>query len=338
MKKATLASLAAELKVSRQTISNVINFPDRVRAETRARVEAAIQRSGYRPSAAARALRNQRAMAIGVRLSPPRNGISGSFMDAFLREIVTAADARGYRVVVFPATSRSDEVERLIELRGSLAIDGGVLTDTWTDDDRPERLGEAGVPFVSFGRPWGSADHGAWVDVDGRAGAAAAARFLRDAGHERIGFLGWSDGSPVGADRRAGWADELGLTDDDATALTVEGPDTAEAGASGMARLIDGGATAAVCASDSLALGAETLRRERGLPGPAVVGFDDTAVARSMDLTSVRQPVEEVARAALDLLLERLADPGATLQGRLVDPVLEVGGQSMSGTRSRASV
>ncbi|NHB85940.1 LacI family transcriptional regulator [Tessaracoccus sp. HDW20] len=94
MNQPTLASLAAELKVSRQTVSNVLNFPDRVRPETRARVLEAIERSGYRPSAAARALRNQRAMALGLRLSQRRNGISGTIVDGFMHALVGLADRR----------------------------------------------------------------------------------------------------------------------------------------------------------------------------------------------------------------------------------------------------
>lgn len=324
MKKPTLASLAAELRVSRQTISNVINFPDRVRAETRARVQAAIDHSGYRPSAAARALRNQRAMAVGIRLSPPRNGISGAFMDDFLRALVTVADERGYRVVVFPAESRDEEVERLVELRASLAIDGGILTDTWTGDDRPACLAEAGVAFVAFGRPWGAQDHGQWVDVDGRAGAEEAVRFLQARGHERIGFIGWSDGSPVGADRHAGWRAAMALSDDDARQLTVEGEDSVDAGGAGMAELLTRGATAAVCASDALALGA--FIANQGVTRTHVVGFDDSPVARAIGIPSLRQPVDELARLVFEKALAQMTGVDDESAGVLVKPVLEARG------------
>lgn len=323
MTKPTLASLAAELKVSRQTISNVINFPERVREETRARVEAAIERSGYRPSVAARALRSQRSMALGMRLSPMRNGISGAFMDHFMREMVVLADVHGYRMVTFPAVTGDDEVERLAEMRGSLAIDAAILTDTWTDDDRPARLTVAEVPFVAFGRPWGMEDHGAWVDVDGSAGAAEAARFLNGLGHDLVGFIGWSDGSPVGADRKAGWEEALGFSAADADRLVIEGDDTVEVGAAAMEQLLDRGVSAVVCASDTLAVGAETLRRARGLTGVAVTGFDDTPVARALRIPSVRQPVEDIARIALGILLSRLKDPTAETEGVIVRPVLE---------------
>ena len=322
MKKPTLASLAAELKVSRQTVSNVINFPDRVRPETRQRVQEAIDRAGYMPSAAARALRNQRAMALGLRLSDPRNGISGSFMDRFTHELVTLADQRGYKVVLFPATTQEEEVHKLVELRRTLAIDACVLTDTWLDDDRPAQLTEAGVPFAVFGRPWQAEDHGHWVDVDGRQGAAQAAAYLRRMGHERIGFMGWSDGSPVGKDRLAGWQAELGLSDAEAADLVVESDDTVADGAANMVTLLERGATAAVCSSDSLSLGAHTVNRRLGRTGVSLVGFDDTPVAQAVGLSSLRQPVEEVAQLVLETLWERLADEEAASEGVLLPPTL----------------
>ncbi|MCG6568327.1 LacI family DNA-binding transcriptional regulator [Tessaracoccus sp. Y36] len=322
MNKPTLASLAAELNLSRQTVSNVLNFPDRVRPETRARVQEAIERSGYRPSAAARALRNQRAMSLGLRLSNPRNGISGSIMDAFTHSLVERADQSGYRVVLFPARTNDEEVDKLVELRRTLAIDACILTDTWLDDRRPEQLMEAGVPFAAFGRPWGAPDHGRWADVDGRAGAAEAAAHLRSQGHERIGYLGWSDGSPVGKDRRAGWAEALGLTPEAEHELAVEVEDTVDDGAAGMKELLARGATAVVCASDTLSLGAFTVLRRRGESGRWIIGFDNTPVARELGISSMVQPVEEVAATVLDMVLAQIADPGVDLTGVTIPPVL----------------
>lgn len=322
MNQPTLASLAAELKVSRQTVSNVLNFPDRVRPETRARVLAAIERSGYRPSAAARALRNQRSMALGLRLGQHRNGISGTIVDGFTRALVTRADQRGYRIVLFPATTNGEEVDKLVELRRSLAIDACILTDTWYGDTRPAELAAEEVPFASFGRPWDGHDHGKWADVDGRFGAVEAASYLRGLGHQRIGFIGWDDGSPVGKDRRAGWSESLGLSSSEADDLTVEGEDTILAGAEAMAELLERGADAAVCASDSLSLGAFTEARRHNRHGVNLVGFDDTPVARTLGLPSISQPVDEVAKIVLDMVLAQLADPEVSLSGTLVQPNL----------------
>lgn len=322
MRQPTLASLAAELRVSRQTVSNVLNFPDRVKPETRARVLEAIERSGYRPSAAARALRSQRSMALGLRLSESRDGISGTIVDGFTKALVQRADSRGYRVVLFPAATNEEEVDKLVELQRSLAIDACVLTDSWYGDSRPAQLEAAGVPYASFGRPWDGEDHGRWVDVDGRFGAVEAASYLAGLGHSAIGFIGWGDGSPVGKDRREGWAESLRLGHAEAEALTVEGEDTVLAGAQAMADLLERGADAAVCASDSLALGAFTEARRHNRDRVDVVGFDDTPVARTLGLASIRQPLDEVAAVALDMVMAQLADPATRFCGTLVEPTL----------------
>lgn len=322
MNQPTLASLAAELQVSRQTVSNVLNFPDRVRPDTRARVMEAIERSGYRPSAAARALRNQKSMALGLRLSQHRNGISGTIVDGFMHALVKRADQRGYRIVLFPASTNDEEVDKLVGLRRSLAIDACILTDTWYGDSRPADLQREGVAFASFGRPWDGDDHGRWVDVDGRFGAMEAAGYLRGLGHDRIGFIGWDDGSPVGRDRREGWAEALDLSDADADLLTVEGEDSVLGGAEAMAALLERGADAAVCASDSLSLGAFTEARRHNRRGVSLVGFDDTPISRTLGLTSVRQPVDEAARVVLDMVLAQLAEPETQFSGVLVQPDL----------------
>ena len=185
--KPTLLSLARQLGVSRQTVSNVLNAPDVVHPTTRQRVLDAIDESGYRPSAAGRALRTRRSMNVAYRLYPAVDGINGAVMDRFLHNLVIQARQHGYRVTLFDSPDYSDEVEALVEQHRAGLIDACVLTDTHTHDQRPGRLRTAGVPTVVFGRPWGDLDapH-AWLDIDGSAGCAAAVRHLR-AGHGRPG-------------------------------------------------------------------------------------------------------------------------------------------------------
>jgi DNA-binding LacI/PurR family transcriptional regulator len=330
----TLASLASELAVSRQTISNVLNAPHKVKPATRERVQAAIAAAGYRPSAAARQLRTQRSMNFGMRLYPATDGINGAVLDRFLHALTEAAQSAGYRLTLFCADSDEDEVRQYEQLLDVAGLDGFILTSSTPDDVRSRWLQERGTPFAVFGRPWDAdghssvADH-AWVDVDGAAGTEAAVNVLLAQGHSRIGFLGWHTGNPVGADRRQGW--ERAMTaagyGQDVPVLGVEAEDTVAGGASGAALLASRGATAEVCSSDSLALGAmEKLREARpgaflsGQPaGPdgraAIVGFDDTPVAAALGLSSVAQPVEEAARHIIRVLTHELAATPATAVG-----------------------
>lgn len=323
----TLVSIAEELGVSRQTVSNVLNNPGIVRPATRERVAAAIKAAGYRPSAAGRALRTQRSMAIGLRLYRAVDGINGAVMDRFVHGLADEAQRRGYHLTLLTADDADGEVGKLETLYQSGSIDLAVLTDTEADDSRPDRLREAGIPFVAFGRPWGSSDPDAhpWVDVDGSAGTASAASWLRERGHAAIGFLGWPEGSGVGDDRRSGWGRAVaGLRDSEGLSYAVH-EDHPSVGAEGAAELIARGASAIVCASDSLALGALIQLRRAGLldePMAPLVGFDDTPVARALGLSSVHQPVEAAAVAVLDLAFAALSEDGAAGPGRLLEPTL----------------
>jgi DNA-binding LacI/PurR family transcriptional regulator len=317
--KPTLVSLARELGVSRQTISNALNAPHRVNARTLERVLPAIKKSGYRPHVAGRQLRTRRSRNLAMRLYPTTDGINGAILDRFLHALTEAAQRDGYRLTLFTAADDEGEIAAIDELLSVADIDGFVLTSTHHDDARTAWLLEHDVPFVAFGRAWSSlldpfaAPH-SWVDVDGGAGTSEATAHLLERGHRRIGFLGWPAGSGVGDDRRAGWRRALtaaGAEHVDELFLGVE--DSVPEGARGALELFDRGATALVCASDSLAIGAVAARRERpALPdgGEApVIGFDDTPVAAALGLSSVHQPVERIAERVLALLLKQLTRP-----------------------------
>lgn len=324
MPRPTLASLAKELGVSRQTISNVLNAPHRVKPATRDRVKAAIDAAGYRPSAAARQLRTHRSMNLGMRLLPATDGINGSILDRFLHSVTESAQAAGYRLTLFCADSNDDEVRQYEQLLDVAGLDGFILTSSSPNDIRTRWLEERGTPFAVFGRPWDEETSPAWypwVDVDGAAGTADAVVMLSEQGHSSIGFLGGSDSGPVARNRRAGWERAMrasGLAGHVAN-LSAASPDTIADGISGGRELAAKGATAIVCSSDSLAIGALDSLRELHpsllIPGErngselqaAVVGFDDTPVAAALGLSSVAQPIEDVARHIIRLLTYELA-------------------------------
>jgi DNA-binding LacI/PurR family transcriptional regulator len=337
----TMQSVADRAGVSRPTVSNVLNAPHLVRPETRARVQAVIDEVGYRPHRAARQLRTQRSQVVGLRVRASADDMHGAVMDRFLHAVTEHAQMLGYRIMIFTAPDDRGEISQYRELLDTVEIDAFVLTDTHHDDARTRWLAERGVPFVTFGRPWdpagsGALDH-AWVDVDGSVGTRAAVDHLRSLGHRRIGYIGWPGGSDAGDDRRRGWREavtSLALAEDELDALNVEVVDSIANGAQAADRVLERTeATAFVCASDTLALGA--LAATRTGPDPtspstcAVVGFDDTPVARAVGLSSVAQPLHEAAGWALRLLLEQLtsAQSGETPsappdQHVLLDPSL----------------
>ncbi len=319
MEKVTISTVARHAGVSRQTVSNVINTPALVRAETRERVHEAIATLGYRVNQAARQMRTGRSRLIAVRIEPARDGINGSVLDRFLHGLTDAAGPAGYRVMLYTATDDNDEINTYENLLTSYDLDAFVLTSTHHGDVRTSWLNQRGVPFVTFGQPWGAPTTHSWVDVDNAAGTAEATRHLIERGHQRIGFLGWPPGSGVGDARRAGWAQVVGP--DGESAAT---PDGIDAGADAARRLLGSPdpVTALVCTSDSLALGAMRTIRELDLDC-AVVGFDDTAVAQAVGLTSVSQPLPEAAKHCVDLLAHVLdGDRQAPASQLLLRPTL----------------
>lgn len=149
---------------------------------------------------------------------------------------------------------------------------------------------------------------------------------LAERGHTRIGFVGWAAGSGTGDDRRAGWERVVRELVDDHTELDVRIDDGVAEGAQAARTLRSRGATALVCASDSLALGALPVFAAAGDPFVPVVGFDDTPVARAVGLSSVAQPVEQAARFCIDTLVALLTQPDAAASSfqQLLVPTLAV--------------
>ncbi|WP_427018748.1 LacI family DNA-binding transcriptional regulator [Pseudarthrobacter sp. P1] len=310
----TLASLAEQLGVSRQTVSNAINAPERVRPVTLERVRELISASGYRPNSAARQLRTRRSRNLGFRLFPSEDGINGAVMDRFLHALTERLQEYDYRVTIFAAPDVDAEIETYGELLETSDLDGFILTDTRQDDPRTGWLMDRGVPFVTLGRPW-SSDDGAcpypWVDIDGSAGTAEATNYLLEKGHRRIGFLGWPEGHETGRDRHAGWQTALSpyLGARELDSLSVGVADGIREGAAGALTLLANGATAVVCASDSLALGAsEQFRAAFPDRPPAVIGFDDTPVAAAVGMSSISQPVEDAAGKIVEIMRTMLDD------------------------------
>jgi len=334
----TVEDVADTAGVSRQTVSNVLNAPHRVRPETRARVEEAIAALGYQPNRAARALRVSASRLIGYRIEPVQEESLGNIHDRFLHALAEAGREADHHLLLFTADDPEDEVAACTRLFRTSGVDGFVLYGIHRGDRRPPALMRLGAPFVAFGRSDQHADH-PWVDVDNAAGTHAAVDHLVARGHRRIALLGWPEGSAVGDHRASGWQtalDKHGLLAG-GHHLDVRGEDSVATGAHLTAYLLDRDPppTAVVAVSDTLAAGAVQAARARGLgvgSDLAIVGFDDTPTARVLDLSSARQPLEAAARMIVRTLLDRLPGaPGSPADhdldepiGRLLEPTLIV--------------
>jgi DNA-binding LacI/PurR family transcriptional regulator len=316
-----MATVAKAAAVSHQTVSNVINAPHLVRPETRERVQAVIAQTGYRPLKAAQSLRTQRSHLIAVIIPEPGQW-HGELHNAFLHALTRRAQKSGYRVLLFTAADDGEEISAYDQLLSDYELDAFVLTGTHAGDRRTSWLHRKHIPFVTFGRPWGSSAGHPWVDVDGAFGERVATEHLIAAGHRRIAFLGWPEGSGVGDDRHSGWEQalrtaELATSELAASELATGGlraavEDEVAQGRAACASLLDGPRppTAFVGVSDTIALGAWTEIVSRGMvPGTdcAVIGFDDSSAAAAVGLTSVAQPLDEVADACLVALGKLLA-------------------------------
>ena len=326
----TLADVAERAGVSRQTVSNAVNNPDLLRSGTLERVREVIEEMGYSPNRAARTLRTRSSQLIGLRVAPAQEGTANAMMDRFVHTLVDTSATAGYHVLLF-AGDNEDPVGGYDNLLRSTAVDAFVVTDTYLGNPQAAWLSEHRAPFVAFGRPWDqpAATH-PWVDVDGAAGTRLATEHLLAKGHTRVAWIGWRKDSPIGEDRRAGWLDAMHAAGLSTTGLASRVEDSVPSGAGAAAVLLDESApTAFVCASDTLAMGVlHTLWIRQLAPGTdiAVVGFDDSQVAQvfPVGLTSVRQPLEDVAVAIVGALEDLLGHLPATAQGVLLTPTLAI--------------
>ena len=326
----TLATVAHEAGVSRQTVSNALNNPDLLRPETLERVQLVIERLGYSPNRAARQLRTRSSHLIGLRFEEAQEGTSNALMDRFLHSLVEAASRTGHHVLLFSGDP-DDPLDGYDDLLRSTAVDAFVVTDTYAGTPQSGFLKERGAPFVTFGRPWDEpdADH-AWIDIDGAHGARLATEHLLEQGHQRVAWLGWEKSSRIGQDRRRGWETAMRSAGVDTAGLGIRLTDNVDAARMVTHDLLqDPSITALACASDTLAIGALHACAERGLePGRdvGVVGFDDSLAAQVTwpGLTSVRQPLEQVAVELVRILHTVLGHKPLADKGRMLQPELVV--------------
>ncbi|HEY0637241.1 MAG TPA: LacI family DNA-binding transcriptional regulator [Pseudonocardiaceae bacterium] len=344
---ATLASLAAELGVSRTTVSNAYNRPDQLSPELRRRVLETARRLGYPgPDPVARSLRTRHAGAVGLLLTET---LAYAFRDPaalrFLEGLAQACEEAGRGLLLVPAAAPSGiDGTAPSATVNSAAVDGFVVYSVPDDDPHLAAVLQRPVPAVVCDQPIiTGVDR---VGIDDRAAMLSIVRHVLRLGHRRIGVLCMR----LGRDRPAGLVTmarsrepyshvqrarlsglRAGLAEADVDVPAVPMIECFEhsttAGAAGAAALLerDPQLTAIVCTADVLAIGALSEADRRGLHVPeqlTITGFDGVPDAERVGLTTVRQPMLEKGRTAGRLLFD--AGDGAP-RTVLLDTELVVG-------------
>lgn len=312
----TLEQVAARAGVGRGTVSRVVNGSPRVSAAARARVRSAIEALGYVPNPAARALVTSRTESVALVVSETGERFFGEPFFAELVRGVSAALDDADRQLLLAIAQPGAGIDRLDRHLTPQHVDGALLVSLHGADPLPGRLESRGLPTVLGGRPTGVRPV-CWVDVDNRGGARRAVAHLAARGRRRIAVISGPQDITAGVDRLAGYRDALrdaGLAP--SAGLEEVGTFSRDSGADAMAALLARrpDLDAVFVASDLMALGAMAHLDAAGrtVPGDvAVVGFDDSVLARNAGppLTTVRQPVEEMGRIMVRLLLARIAAP-----------------------------
>ncbi|MGI5279029.1 LacI family DNA-binding transcriptional regulator [Streptomyces rochei] len=311
----TLEEVAARAGVGRGTVSRVINGSPRVSDATRAAVEAAVAELGYVPNTAARALAANRTDAIALVVPEPETRFFAEpyFSDMLKGVGAELSETEMQLLLIFAGSDR--ERRRLAQYLAAHRVDGVLLVSVHADDPLPDMLSQLEIPAVISG-PRSAAETLASVDSDNFGGARSAVEHLLSRGRRSIAHItGRLD--VYGAQRRVdGYRAALRDAGHKVDEQLIEAGDfTEEGGRRAMAELLRRrpDLDAVFAGSDVTAAGARQVLREAGRRIPddvALVGYDDSAIARHMEppLTSVRQPIEEMGRAMIDLLLNEIAD------------------------------
>ncbi|MGC5011864.1 LacI family DNA-binding transcriptional regulator [Streptosporangium sp. DT93] len=313
-----LAEVAKKVGMSEATVSRVLNGKPGVSEATREAVLTALDVLGYeRPTQ----LRGDRARLVGLVLPELQNPI----FPAFAEVVGGALAQQGFTSVLCTRTlggvSEAEYVDLLLQQQVSgVVFAGGLFAQADASHEHYELLRERRLPTVLVNA---AVAHLAFpqVSCDDVAAAEMALGHLRSLGHERIGMvLGPPDHVPS---RRK--LDAAGLDPEfvEHTMFSLEG------GHAAAARLIRKGVTGVICASDVMALGAIRAARRAGLSVPddvSVIGYDDSALMNCTDppLTTLRQPIDAMGRAVVDLLAAQIDKALVPADELLFEPELVV--------------
>jgi LacI family transcriptional regulator len=340
----TIYDLAREAGVGIGTVSRCLNNHPHVSARTRARVLSLVKRLNYQPHAGAQRLASRRTNTISVIIP----SFTNYFFVQTLQGVQDLAAEIGMDLILY-GVSHTEQVEHY--LRRSLHrghVDGVLFFSMILPESFALRFQQIHLPMVLV-----DAYHPAFdsIRVQNVEGGLSATRHLIELGHRSIAMLNASTDTQPARDRMAGYRralEEAGIPfREDLVIISSAGKNDGfnrEAGRESMRRLLTLSAgperpTAVFIASDVQAIGALEAARAGGVRVPediAVVSFDDIELAQYAELTTMRQPMYEIGRLAMEKLVQRMKDPDApaTLTSFLPDLII----RSTCGARQRSIV
>jgi LacI family transcriptional regulator len=308
----TIDDVARAAGVSIKTVSRVFNQAPNVRGETRDKVVVAAETLNYQPNLSARQLASRRTFLIGMLYEDPNPNNENDYITTVQAGSLQACREYGYKLLINP--SRADSpglIDEVVGLRGQ--VDGIIVLQPLSDlNDLNQFLLEIGIPCVRVSqRPF---DGLPWISVGDADAADEMTEHLLQLGHRRIGFIMGLPNHGQSHDRLVGYRRALERHDvpfDDG--LVRQGRFDFESGCSCARSLLSSAPapTAIFASNDPMAMGVLSAAHEMRVDVPrqlSIAGFDDSPLARHAwpPLTTVRQPIAEVARLATDELMKRL--------------------------------
>jgi DNA-binding LacI/PurR family transcriptional regulator len=334
-----IGEIAKRAGVSRSTVSYALSGKRPVSAATVRRINEVIAELGYRPNASARALAEGRTRTLGLVIPPASRRLTDVQL-GFVASVVEAAAGHDLDVLLSPSGGDHDRsFERIVTGR---RVDGVILMEILLDDPRVDRLAHGALPFVSIGH----VEHpGAswWVDVDYATLVRRCVQHLADLGHQHVVLINRSAELVA-----AGYGPALRATTGfqeavDQRGLSGHAVCCADEPAAGTACFEDVRArwpevTAAVTINEAALPGLQRGLHHAGLAVPrdfSVTGVIANRLAEDFHppLTAADVPAEEMARLAMDLLVEQMASPDATPRFALLEPPISL--RSSTGARLR---
>ncbi len=324
-KRVTSVDVAKKAGVSQSTVSRVMSGNGRISEETRKRVQTTVQQLGYKPNALARSLITQKTNLVGIVMAD----VTNPFYPHVLQKFTKRFQERGQQILLFHVPPGND-VDDILPQAMEYQLEALIITSATISSGMANQCASRGMKVILFNR-YSKDSAVSAVCCDNLLGGQTVADYLIDAGFQRLAYIAGNKNTSTNIDRHLGFGNRLrerGIPH----FLHKQGTYAYQSGYDVALSLLnrDDPPDAIFCANDIIAMGCiDAARFELGIRIPeelAVVGFDDLPASRrpSYSLTTIRQPVNSMIDATLNLLDKYTASQGMQpvlqfIPGRLVE-------------------